>query len=67
MIDWNTGPPNARYWVLKLPGDTDSSIPYVYAQGFAAPDGKRKVLLVNKRDRTFELSVVGVEGAECSV
>ena len=43
MIDWKTGEPNARYWVLKLlhdnlgPGDklmdTRVNVPYVYALG----------------------------------
>lgn len=74
MVDWKTGEPNARYWVLKLlrdnlaPGDklvdTDSPSSCVYAQGFAAPDGRRKLLLVNKRNQPFELSLAGVEGAE---
>ncbi len=74
MVDWNTGQPNARYWVLKLlrdnlgPGDklvyTDSTVPYVYSQGFLTREGKRKVLLVNKRDREFELVISGAAGAE---
>ena len=73
MVDWETGQPNARYWVLKLirdnfgPGDklveTVSAIPHVYAQGFLTPEGSRKILLVNKRDRSFELSVLGAAGA----
>ena len=74
MVDWNTGQPNARYWVLKLlhdnfgPGDklvdTTSAIPHVYAQGFVTRDGKRKLLLVNERDRDFDLSIAGSTGAE---
>jgi hypothetical protein len=74
MVDWNTGQPNARYWVLKLlhenfgPGDklvdTTSGIPYVYAQGFVTRDGKRKLLLVNQRDRSFDLSIAESNGAE---
>jgi hypothetical protein len=74
MVDWNTGQPNARYWVLKLIHDnfsagdklvdTASSIPYVHAQGFVTQDGKRKVLLVNKRDRSFDCSIPGGDGAE---
>jgi hypothetical protein len=57
MVDWTTGRPNARYWVLKLlhdnfgPGDklveTASGVSYVYAQGFVSRDGQRKLLLVN--------------------
>jgi hypothetical protein len=74
LVDWNTGQPNARFWVLKLlhdsfgPGDklvdTTSSIPHVYAQGFVAGDGKHKLLLVNERDRDFDLSIAGSNGAE---
>ena len=74
MVDWNTGQPNARYWVLKLlhdnfgPGDklvdTTSAIPHVYAQGFVTRDGQRKLLLVNERDRDFDLSIAGSNGAE---
>jgi len=73
MVDWNTGQPNARYWVLKLlrdnfgPGDkliqTEVNGPYVYALGFECTDGKRKVLLVNKRNRPFEVSIPESAGA----
>jgi len=74
MVDWNTGQPNARYWVLKLvhdnfgPGDkvvdTGSGSSAVYAQAFVGRDGQRKLLLVNRRDREFELSIPGGNGAE---
>jgi len=69
MVDWRDGRPNARYWVLKLlhdnfgPGDklveTKVTLPenqsYVHARGYVARDGARKILLVNKRDRPFEI------------
>jgi hypothetical protein len=79
MVNWNSGQPNARYWVLKLihdnfgPGDklveTDSPISRMYAsyalaQGFVTRDGKRKLLLANKRDRSFDFSIPGGDGAE---
>jgi hypothetical protein len=74
MLDWNTGQPNARYWVLKLlhdnfgPDDklveTHLDIPYVYAQSFVTRQGQRKLLLVNKRDRPFEVSTPGSQGSE---
>ncbi len=67
MVDWSTGAPNARFRVLELlkdnfaPGDTvvavSSGTPYVYALGFITPAGKRKLLLVNKRDREIELKL----------
>jgi hypothetical protein len=80
MVDWADGKPNARYWVLKLlhdnfgPGDKLVEIerftqfgpnhPYVYTLAFSTPDGKRKVLLVNKRDRVFDVTVVGAAGGQ---
>jgi hypothetical protein len=67
MVDWETGQPNARYWVLKLlkdnfgPGDklvgTSISSPYVFAQGFVTRGGGRKILLVNKRNRLWAVSL----------
>ena len=77
MVDWSSGQPNARYWALKLlrdnfgPSDklveTGINIPYVYAQGFSTPDGKRKVLLVNKRERPVEAALPGSAGAVVEV
>jgi hypothetical protein len=65
MVDWNTGNGNPRFRVLELlkkhfgPGDklvaTSTDNPYVYAQGFITRTGAHKVLLVNKRDQTFEI------------
>jgi Glycosyl hydrolases family 39 len=78
MVDWNDGKPNARFWILKLlhdnfhPGDRLVEIgpfnpfapnhPYIYSLAFVAVDGKRRVLLVNKRDRAFEISIAGTAG-----
>jgi hypothetical protein len=74
MLDWNSGQPNPRYWVLKLlrdnfgPGDklvaTFASGPYVYAQAFAMPGGRHKLLLVNKRDRELDVSIAGMSSGE---
>jgi hypothetical protein len=73
MVDWETGQPNARFWVLKVlrdnfgPGDklvdTASSVPYVYAQAFMTPEGKHKILLLNKRNRAFDVALPDAEGA----
>lgn len=73
LLDWKTGQPNARYWVLKLlrehfaPGDqlvdTPDFSPSVFAQAFLAPDGTRKLLLVNQRDHPVELQIPGAKGA----
>ena len=80
MVDWNDGKPNPRYWVLKLlhdkfaPADKLVEIapstppahenPYIYTLAFLTHDGKRRVLLVNKRNRTFDISVTGANGGE---
>lgn len=66
MVDWNSGKPNARFWVLKLlhdnfaPGDklieTDSGSPYLYARAFVTRGGAHKVLLVNKRNRALQVA-----------
>ena len=67
MVDWNTGAPNARFRVLELlkdhfsPGlklvQTQTGTPDVYGLGFIDPDGKHKLLLVNKRDRDIPLTL----------
>ena len=64
MINWKTGKPNARYWVLKLihdnlgPGDalvnTDVAGDGVVAQAFVTGRGKR-VLLINRTNRPVTL------------
>ena len=74
MVDWETGQPNARFWVLKMlrdnfgPGDklvqTDLDLPYVYTQAFITADGKHKILLLNKRNRPFDLVLPGADGAQ---
>lgn len=69
MVDWRTGVPNARYWVLKLlvenfhPGDRfvttamhGENDEAVLAQGFVTPTG-RKILLVNKRNRRVTVAL----------
>ncbi len=76
MVDWDNGKPNARFWVLKLlhdhfgPGDKQVEIetmpnnPYVYSLAFVTHDGKHRVLLVNKRDRKFDVAVTGASGGQ---
>jgi len=65
MINYNTGEPNARFWVLKLlhdnfgPGDHLVATALrgdaeVALQGFTA-NGTKKLLLVNHRDRAQTL------------
>jgi hypothetical protein len=83
MVEWEHGKPNARTWVLKMlldhfaPGDKlveiASAVPpssnqaYIYRLAIVKKDGERKVLLVNKRDRDFTLSIPGSSGGQLEV
>ena len=77
MLDWNTGQPNARYWVLKLLREhfeppvkmVDSALnsPYVEAQAFVTRSNERKLLLINKRDRGFEIELAEANGTRVEV
>jgi hypothetical protein len=77
LLNWQTGQPNARFTVLKLlrdnfrPGDmiTEASATsgYVMAQGFVSPSGQRKVLLVNKSDKDFQVNFSEAPGATLKV
>lgn len=70
MLDWETGKPNARYHVLKLLIDnfpppvkmveTELKTPSVHAQAFSDEKGANKVLLINKRDRAFDIEIPGI-------
>ena len=77
MINWKTGKPNARYWVLKLihdnlgPGDalvhTDVVGDGLVAQGFVTARGKR-VLLINRSNRPVTLALpAAYAGAKLTV
>lgn len=65
LVDWHTGAPNARFRVLELlknnfgPGDkivkTSGGNQYVYSLAVMTAKGEKKLLLVNKRDREFEI------------
>jgi hypothetical protein len=74
LLDWNTGAPNARYRVLKLlhdnlgPGDriVKASIdsPDVCAAAYVSTTGKRKILLINKRDHPADVQFPAPVGAK---
>ena len=76
-MDWDSGKPNPRYWALRLlhdeihPGDrlvsTTEPDGSVAAQGFLSKTGNKKLLLVNKRDRQFTVSVPGARGGALRV
>jgi hypothetical protein len=66
MLNWETGHPNARYWILKLlrdnfgPGDvltnTTVNSSHVAAQSFGTSEGK-KLLLINKSNATAQVTL----------
>jgi len=68
MVNWETGTPNARYWVLKLlkdnfkPGDqlveTSGSNGMIDAQAFLTQKGK-KILLINKKNQEVKILLAG--------
>ena len=80
MVDWSNGKPNPRLRVLQLlrdnfgPGDKlveivpfspfAASRPDLYSLAVVTRDGKHRLLLVNKRDRTLEVSVQGASGGQ---
>ncbi|HTQ56765.1 MAG TPA: hypothetical protein VMI94_20000 [Bryobacteraceae bacterium] len=74
MLDWETGAPNARFRVLELlhkhfaPGDrlveTAAKDPYIYAQAFRTPAGKRKVLLISERNWPVTITLAEPAGWE---
>jgi hypothetical protein len=77
MINWKTGKPNARYWVLKLihdnfgPGDTlvntDIVGDGVVAQGIMTARGKR-VLVINRSNHGVMLALpAAYQGAKLTV
>ncbi|MBV9624464.1 MAG: glycosyl hydrolase family 39 [Acidobacteria bacterium] len=76
MVDWRDGKQNPRFWVLKLlkdnfapgdrmvelAGDLFSRSPLIYAMPVMTREGRKRVLLVNKRDRSIEVSLAGAAG-----
>lgn len=70
MVDWENGKPNQRYWVLALLKkhfvaggkmitwnrgvDTQSDL---YARAFVSSEGKRKILLVNMRNKKLDIVI----------
>lgn len=77
MLNWPGADPNARYHVLKLisdnfaPGDklvdTPGGVSNVMIQAFIKPDGERKLLLVNRRDREVQMLLPEAAGARLEV
>jgi len=73
LLDWRTGQPNARYRVLQMlqenfgPGDRIVNATLrssdVCAAAYLARDGKRKILLINKRAHPVDVRLPGATGA----
>ena len=77
-VDWKDGSPNPRLRVLQLlhdnfgPGDKvvdiDPTIftanPFVYSLPVVTKSGKKRILLVNKRNRPFQVTIAGMSGGQ---
>ena len=77
-VDWKDGSPNPRLRVLQLlhdnfgPGDkvveVDGTLftasPFVYSLPVITKDGKKRILLVNKRDRPFQVTIPGISSGQ---
>lgn len=78
MVRWDSGKPNARFWVLKLvhdnfaPGDTvvelggdgSSPSPYIYVLPVIVKGGRKRLLLVNKSEHSREIQLRGAKGGQ---
>jgi glycosyl hydrolase family 39 (putative alpha-L-iduronidase) len=74
MVDWNDGKPNPRFRVLQLlhdsfgPGDkivAGEDVPSnLYLLAFLTRSGKKRALIINKRDRAASISIAGASGGE---
>jgi hypothetical protein len=53
--------------VVDLDGTLFTASPFVYTLPVITKDGKKRVLLVNKRDRPFQVTIPGITGAQISV
>ncbi len=77
LLDLDTAEPNARFRVVRLiresfsPGDklvkSSSDSGYVTVQAYATSRGQHKLLLINKREREFEVNLPGSDGARMEV
>ncbi|MCO5947099.1 glycosyl hydrolase family 39 [Mucilaginibacter flavidus] len=80
MINYTNSKPNARFWVLKLIKDNihagdklvetgigNNGNGDVHAQGFVSSAGSKKVLVLNKRNKTITIKLpAGFAGAKVS-
>jgi len=74
LVDWETGKPNPRFWILRLlkdnfgPGDkiveNTFSSGTVYALAVITSAGKHRILLVNKRAQEALVNIPGAAGTK---
>jgi len=77
MVDWETGEPNLRYYALKLIKDNlavgdkvlgweqgTSNRHNCYARPFIDKTGKKKLLLVNQRNKNLTVIVPGAQSMQ---
>jgi hypothetical protein len=77
LLDWETGEPNARYWVLKALCDglrdggtlvrAASGSAAIHARAWRTGDGRRRLLLVNTCDAPVHLALDAPPGARWTV
>ena len=75
-MNWTTGEGTAKYWTSKLLIETvdidqdqavltktsDINGEYIYSQGFVGQNGRRWILIINKRYKDVDIFVVGATG-----
>lgn len=81
MLNWTTGAGTAKYWTLKLLIDTvkidsdqavktqtsDVNGKYIFSQAFVRENGRRWVLIVNKRFANVDVFLPGATGGRMKV
>lgn len=81
LLNWTTGEGTAKYWTTKLLIDTvdidndqavvtqtsDTSGQYIYSQAFIRKNGRRWVLIVNKRYADVDVFLPGCTGGQMQI
>lgn len=81
MVNWTTGAGTAKYWTSKLLIDTaeidsdqavitrmlDVSGEFVFSQAFVRKNGRRWVLIINKRFANVDVFLPGATGGTIEV
>jgi len=81
LLNWTTGAGTAKYWTSKLlietvdidndhavvTQTTDVGDKNIFSQGFAGLNGRRWVLIVNKRYASVDVSLTGCTGGKMQI